>query len=107
MKLAIVISTNEPEAVWNGFRLAVTALGKDHQVKVFLLGKGVESDGLQDPKFDIKRQWDAFLSRDGEILACGTCLKLRGKAETATCSVSTMQDLLALIEESDKVVSLG
>ena len=107
MKIGIVISTNEPETVWNGFRLGNTALRKGHSVKVFLLGKGVESEGMEHPQFDIKHQWDAFLSHNGEILACGTCLKLRGKAESATCSVSTMQDLLELIEESDKVISLG
>ena len=107
MKIGIIISTNEPETVWNAFRFAVTAQRKKHIVKVFLLGKGVESDGLQDSRFDIKHQWDSFLSHDGEILACGTCLKLRGKGETATCSISTMDELLQLVEESDKVVSFG
>lgn len=107
MKLGIVISTNDPETVWNAFRFGVTALRQRHSVTVFLLGKGVEADGLQHPSFDIKRQWDSLLTKGGEILACGTCLKLRGTAEKATCSVSTMQDLLAMVEESDKVVSFG
>lgn len=107
MKLGIVLSTNEPETVWNAFRFGVTALRRGHSATVFLMGKGVESDGLQNPSFDIKRQWDAFLTNKGEILACGTCLKQRGKSERATCSVSTMQDLLSMVEDADKVVSFG
>ncbi|MBF8304237.1 MAG: hypothetical protein HW399_612, partial [Dehalococcoidia bacterium] len=43
MKFGIIISTNEPETVWNAFRFAVTAQRKKHTVKVFLLGKGVEA----------------------------------------------------------------
>lgn len=35
MKFGIVISTNEPEVVWNAFRFGVTSLKADHEVKVF------------------------------------------------------------------------
>ena len=44
MKLGIVIGTNEPEVVWNAFRFACTSLKENHEVKVFLINKGVEAE---------------------------------------------------------------
>ncbi|MEK7734140.1 MAG: hypothetical protein AAB329_01700 [Pseudomonadota bacterium] len=41
----------------------------------------------------------------GEILACGTCLKIRAKGATEMCPLSTMADLHQIIRESDKVVT--
>jgi hypothetical protein len=35
MKIEIVISTNEPETVWNALRLGNVALKENHKVKVF------------------------------------------------------------------------
>jgi len=48
---------------------------------------------------------NAFKKRNGKILACGTCLKIRDKNESKICPISTMEELLQLIEESDKVVT--
>ena len=45
MKLGILIETAEPEKAWNGFRFAVTARKSGHDVRVFLMGEGVECDG--------------------------------------------------------------
>ena len=47
-----------------------------------------------------------ILSQDGKgnIYACGSCLKIRGKEESKVCSISTMSDLLSMIERSDKVL---
>ena len=41
----------------------------------------------------------------GEIFACGTCLVSRDKKGSKICPMSTMNDLMELVEESDKVVS--
>lgn len=46
MKLAMVIYSNEPETVWNAFRLGVQALGQGDQVGIFLLGRGGGSRGI-------------------------------------------------------------
>lgn len=40
------------------------------------------------------------------ILACGVCLKIREK-EIGICPDSAMEDMLKIVEESDKVVSFG
>src|SRR3989344_9411328 len=107
MKIGIVLSTNEPEAAWNAFRFGVTSLKAGHEVKVFLMNKGVEVEDIADDKYDVKGQIDAFIGNKGQILACGTCMKSRQKEESKVCPISTMKDLLKLVEESDKILTFG
>jgi uncharacterized protein involved in oxidation of intracellular sulfur len=107
MRIGIVISTNDAEEVWNAFRLGNVALKENHTVKVFLVNRGVELEDIKSEKFDLKRQINSFMVNKGEILACGTCLKTRQKEETAVCPISTMNDLLKLVEESDKILTFG
>lgn len=52
MDLGIILETNDPERVWNAFRLANTALDADRTVEVFLLGDGVEVPDLEREKFN-------------------------------------------------------
>ena len=105
MKLGIVVETNEAETVWNAFRFSVTALKAAHEVKVFLINKGVEIEEIKNEKYNVKEQLDSFIANKGQILACGTCLKSRSKEGTAVCPISSMKDLLKLVEESDKVLT--
>jgi len=107
MKLGIVVGTNDAEIVWNAFRLGNTALQAGHEVKVFLVNKGVEAEDIHDEKYDANDQIASFLQNKGQTLACGTCLKARQKQGTNVCPISTMKDLLKLIEESDKVITFG
>jgi len=107
MKIGIVISTNEAEVVWNAFRFGNTALKANHQAKVFLINKGVELEYIKNEKYNLKEQIDSFIENKGQILACGTCLKSRQKEGTTICPISTMKDLLKLVEESDKVLTFG
>ncbi len=107
MKIGIVISTNEAEVVWNGFRFGVTSLKANHEVRVFLINKGVEATDIKDGKYDVKEQIDSFIENKGQILACGTCLKSRQKGGNNVCSISTMKDLLELVEKSDKVLTFA
>jgi sulfur relay (sulfurtransferase) complex TusBCD TusD component (DsrE family) len=105
MKLGIVIYSNDSETVWNAFRLANLALKERDDVKVFLLGKGVESESLDSNHFRITDQMREFVSKKGKVYACGTCLKMRQAEATELCPVSTMSDLYEIIRECDKVVS--
>jgi sulfur relay (sulfurtransferase) complex TusBCD TusD component (DsrE family) len=107
MKIGVILSTNEHETAWNAFRFGVTALGSRHKVKVFLTGKGVEVQDIKDEKYNVKEQMDKFTAAGGTMLACGTCLKSRNKDGTETCPLSTMNDMLKLVEESDKVLTFG
>jgi sulfur relay (sulfurtransferase) complex TusBCD TusD component (DsrE family) len=105
MKLGIVVYSNDPETVWNAFRYAVFASKQDDSVSVFLLGKGVEAESLDNDKFDVIGMMRQFSEIGGVILACGTCLKIRQSEGSDICPISTMQDLHKLIHDSDKVLT--
>ena len=107
MKLGIVISTNDSEEVWSAFRFANVALKKNHTVNVFLVNKGVEAEDIKSDRFPVKEQLEQFISNKGELLACGTCMKTRQKQESTFCPIATMNDLLEIVEESDKLVTFG
>jgi len=108
MKLGIILQSNKQEQVWNVFRLGITALKASHQVEIFLLSEGSELESIPDTEnFDISVKVKEFKELKGEIYACGTCLKMRGKEESGVCPVSTMSDLLKLVETSDKVLTFG
>lgn len=105
MKLGVIIETKEYEKAWNAMRLAVTAKKNGHEVKVFLMGEGVEIENLTHEHFDVSAQVTAFHAIDGEILACGTCLKSRSMGGTEVCPINTMIDCIEMIEWTDKVVT--
>lgn len=105
MKLGIVIYSNDPETVWNAFRLGVFSRKQGDEVLVFLLGKGVEAESIDSGKFDVIGQMRSFSETGGSIMACGTCLKIRRSEGSYICPMSTMHDLHALIRDSDKVLS--
>ena len=106
MKLGIIVNSKEPETAWNALRLGNEALSAGNEVKVFLLGSGVEIENIKDNSFNIDSVLKKFLSSRGELLACGTCLKLRAQ-ESSVCPVSTMSQLVEMISASDKVVAFG
>jgi len=107
MKLGIIIQTNNPEKAWNGLRLGITALKVGHIVKAFLLSEGVEVVSMKDDgHFDVAEKLKEFVSLKGELMTCGTCLKIRQGLETENCPISTMNDLLLLVEECDRVISV-
>lgn len=104
MKIGIVLSTTEPETVWNALRFANTAVLEDHQVKVFLLGQAVEIESIRSEKFDVGEQLERLGQLGGTMLACGTCIKSR-KMQFNVCPVSTMKDMLKIVTESDRVLT--
>lgn len=110
MKVIVIIYSNDPETVWNAFRLANTWLAYDYQVSVFLLGKGVEALSLSTLKYDILEQSDLFRSSSGVIIGCGVCCENRKDEmpllqQELRCDMGSMQDLQRLIVEADKVVT--
>lgn len=105
MKLGIVLYTTDAETAWNAFRLGLFALKQNDTVKTFLLAKGVESENIDTEQFKVTDQMREFLKQGGEILACGTCLKLRDTEGSELCPVSTMKDLYELVRDSDRVLT--
>jgi len=106
VKLGIVLNTKYPETAWNALRLGAKALDAQNQVSIFLLGDGVEIEEIKDDKFDVAGALNSYLDSGGKLLACGTCLKVRQHA-AGVCPISTMTQLVELITESDRVISLG
>jgi len=108
MKLGIVLQSNKQEHVWNAFRLGITALNAGNKVEVFLMSEGSELDTIPDSEeYDISAKIAEFQELKGEMYACGSCLRVRGREESAVCPVSTMPGLLNMIENSDKVLVFG
>ena len=108
MKLGIILQSNKPEHIWNTFRFGITSLKAKHEVTIFLLNEGAELDAILDTEnFDISKKIAEYKNLKGAIYACGTCLELRGKKGIAVCPVSTMDDLLKMVESSEKVLVFG
>ncbi len=105
MRLGIIITQTDPETVFNALRLALYGLEQGDKVRVFLSGKGVEIDRIEDPKFDVQGQARKVLNAGGQFLACGTCLRLRESAGSEICPLSTLKDQYELVRDSDRVVT--
>ena len=106
MKLGMVITQTDPETVFNALRLALYSLEQGDKVRIFLSGKGVEIDQIEDPKFDVKGQAQKILDAGGEFLACGACLKLRNSQGSEVCPLSTLKDQYEIVRDSDRLVTM-
>ena len=107
MKYLLIINTTETETVWNAFRFGSAALSRGHEVSVFLLGAAVEIEKIGDERFDVQKLVLRFDELGGVALSCGTCLRLREMDASAVCPMSTMDDLVRLTEEADRVLTFG
>ncbi len=102
----MIVSQTDPETVFNGLRLALYALEQGDEVRIFLSGKGVEIDQIEDPKFDVNGEAQKVLDAGGQFLACGTCLKLRNSEGSEVCPLSTLKDHYEIVRDSDKLVTI-
>lgn len=107
MRLGLILDSNDPERLWNGLRLGLTALEADHDVEVFLLGEAVEAPDVQTDKYNPPGLLRKYLRDGGELLACGTCLDSRDLEADELRPRGAMADLLDLVERSDRVVTIG
>lgn len=106
MKLGIIITQTDPETVFNTLRLAQYSLEQGDSVRIFLSGRGVEIDEIEDKHFDVKSIAQRVLDAGGEFLACGTCLKLRRQGESQICPLSTLKDHYEVVRDSDRLVTV-
>lgn len=105
MKLGFIVYSNDPETVWNAFRLANTALKHGDNVKIFLSGKGVESESIDTEQFKVMEKIKSFVESGGALLSCGACLKIRKSTGSKLCPASTIENLYKLLQESDKILT--
>lgn len=106
MKLGIIITQTDPETVFNTLRLALYSLEQGDEVRIFLSGRGVEIDQIENPKFDVKAQSQKVLNAGGRFYACGTCLKLRNSEGSEVCPLSTLKDHYEIVRDSDRIVTV-
>lgn len=104
MKIGIIICNTDPEIVWNALRFANTAVSDKHQVEIFLLGQGVEIESIKNAKFDVQEQLNKYKESNGQLYACGTCIKSR-QMQFDICPMSTMEEMLRIVTESDKLLT--
>lgn len=108
MKLGMILQSNNPEHVWNTLRLANTSLKAGHSVQIFLFNEGVEVEDIVDTDdFDISKKIGEFKRLSGSVFACKTCLNLRSKPESKISPVGSMDELVKMVEESDRVLVFG
>ena len=107
MRYLLVINSCETETVWNALRLGSAALSRGHEVSIFLLGPAVEIEGIGDERFDVQKLLLRFDEMGGAALSCGTCLRIRKMDAAVVCPISTMDDLVRLTEEADRVLTFG
>jgi uncharacterized protein involved in oxidation of intracellular sulfur len=106
MKLGIIITQTDPETVFNALRLALYSLKEGDEVKIFLSGRGVETDRIEDQKFDVKTLAESILTAGGKFFACGTCLKLRHSDGSEICPLATLKDHYEIVRDSDRLISI-
>ena len=106
MKLGMIITQTDPETVFNALRLALYSLEHGDEVRIFLSGRGVEIDQIEDPKFDVKAQAQKVLDAGAQFLACGACLKLRNSEGSEVCPLSTLKDQYEVVRDSDRVITV-
>lgn len=106
MNLGMIITQTDPETVFNALRLANYSLEQGDSVRIFLSGRGVEIDQIEDPRFDVKAQAAKVLDAGGEFFACGTCLKLRESEGSEVCPLSTLKDHYEIVRDSDRLITV-
>lgn len=110
MKVAVVIHSNDAETVWNGFRFATVNLVYEHDVTVFLLGKGVEAMTVSSLQYNVKEQIEIFRENGGKLIGCNVCCDNRSNEmpylkESLNCEMGSMEQLYSLTAEADKVLT--
>ena len=75
-------------------------------MRIFLSGRGVEIDRIEDPKFEVKAQAQKILDAGGRFLACGACLKLRDSDGSEVCPLSTLKDEYEIVRDSDRLLTV-
>lgn len=108
MHLNLIVETADPGDVWNGFRLANTALAADDEVTVYFLGDGVEApDAPAGDDVNPHGVMRKYLRDGGEIYACHRCLEHRDMEGDELRPPADMERLRSLIERADETVTIG
>ena len=56
-------------------------------------------------EFPVLDEINKYVESNGEIFACGTCLVSRKREGTPICPMSSMKDLMEIVEKSDRLLT--
>lgn len=104
-KIGIIVETKDAEKSWNAFRFAIAARNQGCEVKVFLMGEGVECETVSEKTYNVGEKMNEFVKAGGEIFACGTCLKTRQMNGTDVCPMSNMKTCVEIVLWADKMLT--
>ncbi len=69
MRFTLIVSSENPEVIWNAFRLANLMLNKMDDVVVFLNGPAVAYQRLDSARFPLKELAKVFVLNEGTLRA--------------------------------------
>jgi uncharacterized protein involved in oxidation of intracellular sulfur len=69
MKIAMIVGQENPEMIWNAFRLANMMLESKDEVSIFLNGPSVRYEQWDSEQFPLKKLAKTFTLSEGELLA--------------------------------------
>lgn len=108
MELCLIIETDDPGDVWNGFHLGITALEAGHEVTAYLLGDGVEApDSPAADDVNPHGIMQKFQRDGGTLLACDRCLDHRDMTADELRPRADMTELVSLLERADESVTIA
>jgi len=107
-KLTIVIYSTNPETILDALELSHHALKEGDEVRVLLLGKGLEGQGLyaKGPETSVIHEMKRFVGDGGQLFAYSKYFSAGESWYAELCKLSGMSDMYKMIKESDTVVTL-
>ena len=69
MKILFIVCQDNPEVLWNSFRLANIMLEEMEDVTIFLNGPSVKYEELDSEKFPLKNLAKVFTLSEGQLFA--------------------------------------
>ncbi|WP_045213041.1 hypothetical protein [Desulfonatronovibrio magnus] len=69
MNCTMIVSTPDPEVIWNAFRLANLMLNHDDDVNIFLNGPAVNYNQGDSEQYPINEQAKIFTLSEGSLAA--------------------------------------
>lgn len=106
MKIGILISSGDPEILWNAFRFGVLCLNMDYEneVTIFLNAHATEYEKADSERFNIKELAKSFVLGGGKIIGCQKSMGLRGLEGDEICQKGGQKDLYELMVTSDRFI---
>lgn len=106
MKIGILISSGDPETLWNAFRFGVLCLNMDYEneVTIFLNAHATAYEDADSEMFNIKELAKSFVLGGGKIIGCQKSMGARGLESNEICQKGGQKDLYELMVKSDKFI---